>query len=122
MNYATALGAIDNAQLLLSFLRPQTDPITQGMIDITATNLSDAKNTLAQECEAGSTTLLCSQAIANTRATLANEIDSNEQRLIELRDYLRSQVLWLGSYEIDLSPDIEVLQAAWTQLDQQLTP
>lgn len=122
MSYATALGAIGNAQLLLSFLRPQSDPLTQGMIDITVQSLIDAESILAQQCQADSTTLLCSQAIANTRATLLAEIIGNEQRLIELRDYLASQVNWLAAQPQDLSTETEKLQSAWESLQQQLTP
>ncbi|WP_299939582.1 hypothetical protein [uncultured Microbulbifer sp.] len=121
MDYATAVGVIDNSILLLSFLRPQSDIITKILINKTISDLLTAKDTLSQACGAGSSAQLCSAAIAETRSIIQTESISNEIKIIELSQYLEEQINWLTLQEIIRESELNKLQLIRDALIDQLT-
>lgn len=116
-DYVTAINAIDNTKTMLIFQRDMAfDPLMADMIQTTINELTAARNTLASNCSANSSSSYCSQALANTRDAIAGLVSSNDSDMSTVKNYLSTQVAWLSGSSADLRGDEALLREALNQL------
>lgn len=121
-DYISTLSAIQNGKILLSFLSEQSDEITQLQIQLTIARLDEAQDVLSQQCGVDSSSLLCTSAIANTRNVLINEASMNVATLVELKEFLELEVIFLQDTGASVAADLIALQAALENVSQYLSP
>ncbi|WDE05401.1 hypothetical protein SG34_000160 [Thalassomonas viridans] len=118
------INAIGYLQLGISLLVAQqqtfdlTDLGEALMYDLyqeTIDNMETAMNSLTVNCQ-NSGSSYCTQALADTRNTLAQLISLNDQKLDQMKTFVGGQLSWLNGQSVDLRGDLSKLQNVYNAL------